>query len=153
MTFNQVSLRPASSQDLEFLLKLRLDCMHEHFERLGICYSKEQHLERINYRFDSAKIVVKNHKKVGMVKFFRDHDQWVIIQLQIAPEYQGQGIGSHLVKDIINKASQEGAAVSLSVLKNNPAQGLYERLGFEITDEFENDLSMIWKNNHAMEPM
>ena len=127
--------------------------MHEHFERVGIIYSKEQHLERINYRFDSARIVVKNRRRIGMVKFFRDQDQWVIIQLQIAPEYQGQGVGSHLVKDIIDKASQEGAVVSLSVLKNNPAQGLYERLGFEIADEFENDFSMTWKNNHALESM
>lgn len=153
MTINQISLRPASNQDLDFLLKLRLECMDEHFERLGISYSTEQHLERINYRFDSARIVVKNHKKVGMVKFFRDCDQWIIIQLQIAPEYQGQGIGSQLVKDIIDKASQDGAVVSLSVLKNNPAQDLYKRLGFEITDEVENDISMIWKKDRAMESL
>lgn len=153
MNINKISLRPASNQDLDFLIKLRLLCMHEHFQRLGISYSKEQHLERINYRFDSAKIIVKNRQRVGMVKFFRDRDQWIIIQLQIAPEYQGQGIGSYLVNEIIEKAALERMPVSLSVLKKNPALVLYKRLGFEITDEFENDLSMTWKKDQGMEPL
>lgn len=150
MNTNHVSLRPASNQDLDFLLKLRLDCMHEHFARVGIVYSKEQHLERINYRFDTAKIIVKDQQRVGMVKYFRDQDQWIIIQLQIAPECQCQGIGSYLVNGIIEKAEQEGIPVSLSVLKKNPAQHLYKRLGFKVTDEFEHELSMTWRNNPVM---
>ena len=50
---------------------------------------------------------------------------------------RGQGIGTQLVKGLIEEAGRAGRAVTLGVMKTNPALRLYERLGFRPTHEDE----------------
>ncbi len=62
-------------------------------------------------------------------------DSIYIHELQVLPEYQGRGIGTAVVQQVIDQAASRGVAVTLSVVPANPrAQQLYERLGFEVTD-------------------
>ena len=50
----------------------------------------------------------------------------------VSPERRGEGVGGRLLRELLQKASDEGyGAVSLSVEKDNPALRLYERCGFE----------------------
>jgi len=46
-----------------------------------------------------------------------------------------QGIGSRVMRAVIDEAAYEGKAVTLGVMKINPARRLYERLGFSVTHE------------------
>ena len=46
------------------------------------------------------------------------------------PDYRGQGIGTHLLMQVLNMAKENFPAVSLSVRSNNPVVRLYERVGF-----------------------
>ncbi|BAJ02836.1 GNAT family N-acetyltransferase [Shewanella violacea] len=59
------------------------------------------------------------------------------MQIQIHPDFQGQGLGKKVMQQVLTKAKNK--AVELTVLKDNPALKLYQRLGFIITgeDEFE----------------
>jgi ribosomal protein S18 acetylase RimI-like enzyme len=58
--------------------------------------------------------------------------------IEIHPDYQGRGLGSSLIRDVISDAYGRGLDVELNVLKANPrAKRLYERLGFMITEEQE----------------
>jgi ribosomal protein S18 acetylase RimI-like enzyme len=54
--------------------------------------------------------------------------------IALRPEYRGQGIGTALLKRLLEEAKNLYPAISLSVSPNNPALRLYERLGFEIVD-------------------
>lgn len=67
---------------------------------------------------------------------------WELVQIQIAPAWQGAGIGSHLVRALLEQARQAGAVVRLSVLKANPARQLYERLGFAVVAELDHAYEM-----------
>jgi len=49
--------------------------------------------------------------------------------------FQRQGIGSRVIRAVIDEATRERKAVTLSVVKINPARRLYERLGFSVTHE------------------
>ena len=51
-------------------------------------------------------------------------------QLFILPDYQNKGIGTYVLKDILNKADQLGKNVTLRFLTNNPVKSLYVRNGF-----------------------
>ncbi|WP_420443483.1 GNAT family N-acetyltransferase [Candidatus Poriferisodalis sp.] len=52
--------------------------------------------------------------------------------LSVRPDRHGQGIGAALMKDAIERATDEGyRAVHLDVLSDNPAVKFYEAFGFE----------------------
>jgi len=56
-------------------------------------------------------------------------------QLFILPEYQRQGVGTHLLRGVLSDAATAGLPVRLRVLRCNPAKALYERHGFRVTSE------------------
>ena len=53
-----------------------------------------------------------------------------------------QGIGTEVVKGLIEEAARAGQALTLGVVKTNPALRLYERLGFRTTHEDERKFYM-----------
>jgi ribosomal protein S18 acetylase RimI-like enzyme len=52
--------------------------------------------------------------------------------IAIFPEYRGQGIGTSLLTRLIEASAASYEQISLSVMGENPAVRLYERLGFEV---------------------
>ena len=58
-------------------------------------------------------------------------------EFYVAAEYQNQGIGTQILRDLISEARRKSKSVSLGVLKNNPARRLYERTGFKVMGENE----------------
>ena len=56
------------------------------------------------------------------------------LAIAVLPDYIGQGIGTQLMKHLLEAASKLYPAVVLSVRMSNPAQHLYERMGFETVD-------------------
>ena len=54
------------------------------------------------------------------------------LSVAVLPEYRGKGIGTRLLTELLQVASNYYPAVSLSVAGDNPALRLYQRLGFEI---------------------
>jgi ribosomal protein S18 acetylase RimI-like enzyme len=56
----------------------------------------------------------------------------------ILPAFQGRGVGTAIVRDLVEEARAQDLPVTLQVLKENPgARRLYERLGFAVTGENE----------------
>ena len=58
-------------------------------------------------------------------------------EVQIHPDFQGQGIGTKIVQMEIDNARSQGKRLQLRVLFENRAVKLYERLGFRIIDQNE----------------
>jgi ribosomal protein S18 acetylase RimI-like enzyme len=138
-----IDFRPAEKSDLNFLLDLRKKTMNIHLKNSGVPTDKQTHLDRILHRFDLAKIVSINGIDLGLLKSYHDQDKgWVIVQLQISPDYQGKGIGSKIISDIIDRAASDGCDVTLEVLKENPAKILYQRLGFETISQDNHEYKM-----------
>ena len=56
-----------------------------------------------------------------------------VADLQVLPELQGRGIGTAVLRGLIDEAVERGVALALAVLPANPrAQRLYDRLGFRV---------------------
>ncbi len=64
-----------------------------------------------------------------------DKSPWELIQIQILPTYQKQGIGNYVLDYFLSKASEINETIELSVLKLNNAINLYKRKGFEVVGE------------------
>ncbi|MEP3227386.1 MAG: ribosomal protein S18-alanine N-acetyltransferase [Parasphingorhabdus sp.] len=55
-----------------------------------------------------------------------------LLMIAVSPQHQGHGIGIALLERLLDDAVRNGvSAVFLEVRSNNPAQNLYQRLGFE----------------------
>lgn len=82
-------------------------------------------------------IITYDGKLIGTIATIESEDCVEIGQFFILPDYQNKGIGTHLLKGILDEADQLGKNVTLRFLKNNPVKSLYTRNGFRIvhTDE------------------
>lgn len=121
------SLRPATAQDLPFLMQLRLQTMQAYLLAAGVDLNEAEHLARIQHRFELAQILMLDDTAAGLVKLAREPAGWELLQVQIAPSLQGRGLG----RALIDQSREARVPLRLHVLKQNPARHLYERLGFE----------------------
>lgn len=126
-----LEFRPASSADLPFLTALRHATMSEHLARVNAARDDAAHLARILFQFEHAQIVSIAGQQIGLLKAYREPGQWYIAQIQIAPEFQGQGLGRILIGKVLAQARQDQLPTVLSVLEGNPARKLYEATGFK----------------------
>jgi len=94
------------------------------------------------YRFECAELLLQDGVPAGLLKVARDGSDWQIIQIQLIPELQGRGLGAELLSEVIAEAVAAEATLRLSVLKANPARALYERLGFVVEGESDNQYNM-----------
>jgi ribosomal protein S18 acetylase RimI-like enzyme len=53
-----------------------------------------------------------------------------LIDIALLRTAQGQGVGTGLIEQLCRRAQQSGKPLTLSVRVQNPAQRLYQRLGF-----------------------
>jgi len=137
-----VSFRQATESDLEFLIDLRKTTMNIHLKNVRSSIDEKSHMDRTMYRFDAAKIVLVDSVNAGLLKSYCDETGWVIVQVQVSPEYQGRGVGAKIVSSVLEQATKDEQVVTLSVLKGNPAKKLYSRLGFEVVSKSDMEYSM-----------
>lgn len=58
-----------------------------------------------------------------------------IIDIALLPDFREKGLGSAILRDIMELAAKRAKAVGIHVEKNNPAMGLYRKLGFSKTED------------------
>ncbi|MFL6241300.1 MAG: GNAT family N-acetyltransferase [Actinomycetes bacterium] len=74
-------------------------------------------------------IVVVDGSDAG--RLYVDHGRDVtVVDLTLLPSVRGRGVGTRLLTELQDAAAGGGANVMLSVEPDNPAQRLYQRLGF-----------------------
>jgi ribosomal protein S18 acetylase RimI-like enzyme len=80
-------------------------------------------------------VISRDGKAVGRLYIARWPDEIRVVDLAILPEYRNDGIGTHILKSILEEAGAALKPVSIHVERYNPAQNLYRRLGFIKTGE------------------
>lgn len=100
------------------------------------------------HRKGDFRLITREDTPIGRFYFNRSGPEWVLIDILLAGEAQGAGIGGALVTRLQQATAAAGAdRLRLSVAYNNPrAQALYRRLGFEDAgDVAGTHMSMIWR--------
>lgn len=134
--------RPATSADIEGLLALREATMREHMQNSGADVSAESMRARLLNGYEHAQVLLHQDRIAGLLKLDRSGKDYVVMQIQVAPELQGHGLGKALLLEYIEEARAAGKDVTLHVLKANPARQLYERLGFVVEGEDPQEFHM-----------
>jgi ribosomal protein S18 acetylase RimI-like enzyme len=143
-TSRAISFRPATPDDVSALLALRQATMMPHLLRAGAPSDEGANLARVNYRLEDALLVYEGDELVGLFKVTRGGGEWKLVQIQIAPHRQGEGLGGRLVRGLQDEAAQAGSSIVLDVLRGNPARRLYERCGFVVVGEDQLEYRMRW---------
>lgn len=138
-----IARRAATEADIPSLLALRWATMDAHLKANGVQTDDGFHLERVRHRFDCAQLLLHGDEPVGLLKVDRSASPWEIIQFQLSPQSQGQGVGRQILDALIDEAHRAGADLRLGVLKGNPARQLYERAGFCVIAEVGEEYQML----------
>lgn len=82
------------------------------------------------WRQGGFEVLQLNGACVGAVWVTNEKGFFQLRDIFLAPEYQGRGIGSQIVRQELGKAKAAGLPLRLRVLKQSHAIAVYERLGF-----------------------
>ena len=131
-----ITLRPATADDLPFARALYLDNMRAVTERV-LVWDEARQTASFDARFVPAEvdIVVLDGEDIGWMQVAENEEALFLKQFFVHPDHQRRGIGTGLLRALIGRAAQAGKAVTLGVVKGNPARSLYERHGFRVTSE------------------
>lgn len=137
-------LRPASPSDVTAVAELRAVVMRADLERLGR-YDEERVRQRLRDRFEPAHtwVIEVGGEFAGCVALRRAEDAHWLEHFYLAPRLQGGGIGSGVLRVLLDRCDREGIPVRLNVLQGSPARRLYERHGFTLETEDPVDVFMV----------
>lgn len=132
-----IRLREATPADNEFICRLVEETMRAYVEKIweafGEDYNRQHVAEAIAARTYS--VVATGDHDIGALAVERYDTHIQLTQLYILPSYQNRGIGTYLVRGLIEEAKQSKRPLRLRVLSVNPARKLYEREGFRVTSQ------------------
>lgn len=130
-------LRAATADDYDFLYRLHATTIREAVEATwGWDETFQRQYFRDHFDPEAQQIVVVDGKDVGVLKWEERDGEPFLGLIEIVPAYQGQGLGTRLIVDLLTEAQNRGKSLTLHVLKANPrARALYERLGFITIEE------------------
>ena len=81
-------------------------------------------------------IICHNGIDIGFVQPSNCNNSINITEIHIIPEYQGKGIGTNIIKELINEGKLTNKFITLGCFKNNiRAKNLYFKLGFDLAKE------------------
>ena len=88
-----------------------------------------------NYLGAEFQVILYQNKPAGRLYIHRKNDEIRIIDITLLPEFRNQGIGTTLFNEIREEARKSHLPVTIHVERFNPAQRLYQRLGFRLKED------------------
>jgi ribosomal protein S18 acetylase RimI-like enzyme len=134
-------LRPATDADRSFLIDLYASTRADELALVDWDdatkrafvehqFNAQDHHYRSNYPGATFDVVEVDGERAGRLYVHRGARDIRIMDIAVAPEFRGRGIGTGLVHELIAEADASGRKLSIHVEMNNPARSLYDRLGF-----------------------
>lgn len=85
---------------------------------------------RGNYPGATLDVVEVEGERAGRLYVHRGPSDIRIMDIALLASFRGRGIGTALLRALIDEADGSGRRLSIHVEANNPARTLYDRLGF-----------------------
>ena len=121
---------PWTDEQKTAFLKMQFTAQHTHYQS-----------EFPNAAFQ---VILRGEVPVGRLYVHRRTDEIGIVDIALLPEHQRSGIGSAILRDILDEGARTGMPVRIYVERFNPALHLYERLGFRRCGDLSVYYHMEW---------
>jgi GNAT superfamily N-acetyltransferase len=152
----RLALRPAGDDDRDLLLRIYAGTRSDELailpwteEQKRAFVAQQFHAQRLHYErhYPDARhdIVLADGEPAGRLYVDRRARETRVVDIALLPEFRGGGIGTRLLRDLLDEAAATGRSVSIHVELFNPARRLYARLGFEPVAEEGIHLLMEWR--------
>jgi ribosomal protein S18 acetylase RimI-like enzyme len=153
-----IVLRPARAADLDWLRALYADTRRDELaavpwpEPAKRAFLDQQFaLQHAHYlrHFADADFLIVDSAQGALGRFYLDRSTapHVLVDISLAADGRGRGIGTALIAHAQETAAAAGCALALHVLHANPAaQRLYARLGFVANGSSQTHLAMQWRS-------
>ncbi len=138
------AMRPAELADVEAIAELRAMVMRKDLERLGR-FDEHRVRQRLRDSFSPqhASIILADGTFAGCVTLRPAEDGQWLEHFYLAPGIQGRGLGSAVLRTLLDRTDADGLLVRLNVLQGSAARRLYERHGFTVEVQDPIDIYMV----------
>jgi ribosomal protein S18 acetylase RimI-like enzyme len=133
--FRGCALRRAKRADEDRLFALHREAMRDYVAATwGWDETWQRGFFARNYAPGRHAVIVRggNESLVGRICLTRHWRRIFLRDIELVPAERNRGLGTAIIAAVIELARRERRAVDLVVLKCNPAQRLYARLGFAV---------------------
>lgn len=129
------TLRKAEEKDFGIAYTIKLDAMKDYITQTwGWDEELQNKFHRDEFYRDNIYMVEVDGRRIGTIGINEIKNEIVINRIYLLKEFQSKGIGSSLLKSVINEHKDK--VIRLAVLKvNSGAKKLYDSLGFEVYGE------------------
>lgn len=139
--------RPATESDTDFARQVHHRAYREVVERqFGPWVEDEQ--DRFfagDWAGGGFEIVLCDGTPCGYVCVEDRGDDVLVRELVLLPEFQGHGVGTAILREVIDLARSRRVRVRLGTFYQNRAVALYRRLGFQEIGRTQTHVLMEWK--------
>lgn len=145
-----ITLRKYTNNNYRFVYQVKKNAYKKYVEECWVDWvenDQQKYFENfINQVGENAYIILYDNKDIGFYNGeVLENGNYEVGNICIVPEYQGKGIGTKLLKGILEKYNDTD--IEIQYFKQNPAGALYKRLGFEESGETNFHYKMIRSKN------
>jgi ribosomal protein S18 acetylase RimI-like enzyme len=137
-----LSTAAAAPDDLERLTALRIAPMRPSLEHIDQFQEERARAWMARtFRPADTRLLLIGGELAGCIALYEvEPDVWRLEHFYIDPRHQGRGLGSTVLRNVLELADALGAAVRLTVVRESRAIGLYERHGFAVVGRDDIDV-------------
>lgn len=151
-----ITLRPVTEADEDLLLAIYTSTRGEELSRVPWTPEQKDAFVRMQFaaqkRHYAAEHPQANHDlicadgvPVGRIYLDREGEAFHILDITMLPHHRNAGVGSYLLRQLLDEASKAGKPVTIYVESFNPSLRLFTRLGFAKVEENGFQLLLQWK--------
>jgi ribosomal protein S18 acetylase RimI-like enzyme len=151
-----ITLRPVAGDDYQYLEDLYRSTREEELGHFP--FDEEQKKQFIAQQFRAQtdhyalhyptarfSVIEWNGKRIGRLYVDEWPSQIRIVDISLEAAHRGSGIGTTLLREVMERGAAASKPVTIHVEAYNPALRLYQRLGFEQIDTNGVYLLMEWR--------
>lgn len=152
----EISLRPVTEEDREFLLRAyaagretELSVLpFDEAQKRAFCEHQLQaqtayYLEKFPHA--THDIIFAGREPVGRVYADRGDALISILDLAVVVDHRRKGIGTYIIKALLDEAAADSRRVGVYVESFNPSQKLFRDLGFQLVESDGLNLYFEWQ--------
>ena len=144
--------RPVTLADFDATLAIKKEALGQYIAQVwGWDDEIQRQYHQSHYHPGNIVLLLCDGQSAGFLETADIPDSLSIINLLLLPKFQSRGIGTQVLKQLLQQAATAGQVVYLEVLKVNiRAYNLYHRLGFVIRDTSELKVRMVYSPYHEV---
>jgi ribosomal protein S18 acetylase RimI-like enzyme len=127
----EMALVPWDDEQRKAFLTMQFAAQHSHY--------------REQFPDASYSVILRDDLPLGRFYVLKGKGEIRILDITILPEYRNRGIGTSLLRELLDEAAQSRKRVLIYVETFNPSLRLFERLGFKSIAEEGINFLMEWR--------